>query len=210
MAVRKREETVDGFESQIGTNHIGHSYLVLLLGPHLKHASRVVAVSSLGHRRSGVVFDDPMLLKAYDPWKAYGQSKSANILMALQLQQILGPRGISAFSLHPGAIFTGLQKHMTREEEIAMGWYKEDGKTPIDIFKDVPQGASTTIYAALHRPLAAKGGSYLEDCHVAETTPPSRFSKEDAAKLWGLTLGWLNEKGFGDYDQAFWAGNAKM
>lgn len=174
------------------------------------------------------VFNPRLLSLRYDRWLSYGQSKSANILMALQLEQFLAPRGVHAFSLHrefvpvcgstpgisgslnlsypaffpAGGILTGLQKHMTHEEQVAMGWFKADGKTPIDGFKTVPEGASTTIYAALHKPLDAVGGAYLEDCRPSTTQPPERHSKEDAKKLWDMTLAWIKEKGFGGWDES--------
>ncbi|KAI9022057.1 oxidoreductase [Hyaloraphidium curvatum] len=202
MALREREETADGFEAQLGTNHVAHQYLTMLLASHVKKGGRIVAVSSIGHMRSGIVWDDPMLKKSYDRWTSYGQSKSANILMAVQLDRLLADRGIHAYSLHPGGIMTGLQKHLKHEEQVAMGWFKEDGVTPRDGFKTTSEGASTTIYAALHKPLDAKGGAYLEDCSVSATKPPERMAAADAERLWKLTEGWIREKGFGGWDEA--------
>lgn len=108
MAVRHREETVDGFELQMGINHIGRAYLSLLLAPLIKPDGRLVSVSSIGHRITGILFDDPFFTKGnYHPWVSYGQTKTANVLFAIQMDQILAAkRGAHAFSLHPGSILT--------------------------------------------------------------------------------------------------------
>jgi hypothetical protein len=82
--------------------------------------------------------------------------------------------------------------------------FKEDGKTTVDGFKTIPEGASTQVYAALHKPLSSVGGAYLEDCHPSEPTPASRLDRGDAIKLWELTMGWIKEKDFAiDNEAAF-------
>jgi len=188
MALPTRETTKDGFEAQFGTNHIGHFVLTNELVPILVKSGpgRVVCLSSIGHRRSGIVWDDVQLEKSYERWTSYGQAKSANILMARELNRQLKGTGISAFSVHPGGILTGLQIHISREEQEAMGWFLPDG-TLHPSFKPISQGASTTIYAALAKELEGKGGEYLEDCRVSATVPPERNSEEDAIRLWALT-----------------------
>jgi NAD(P)-dependent dehydrogenase (short-subunit alcohol dehydrogenase family) len=116
--------TKDGFEMQIGTNHFGHFLLTLLLVPALKagakqlgRPSRVVCLSSIGHRRSPIMFEDMNFKKTpYDKWQAYGQSKTANALFALAFDKRYKDSGVRAFSVHPGGIFTPLQRHLPKEE----------------------------------------------------------------------------------------------
>ena len=159
-----------GYESQFATNHLGHFQMTARLWPLLKAAgrgTRVVAVSSIGHARNGLDLDDVNFdRRDYDKWTAYGQAKSANALFALHLDQLGAPFGVRAFSLHPGGIKTPLQRYLTMEEQIAMGWYKPDGSL-IDIFKTVEQGAATSVWCATSPMLADKGGVYCEDCDIA-------------------------------------------
>jgi NAD(P)-dependent dehydrogenase (short-subunit alcohol dehydrogenase family) len=190
-------KTVDGFESQFGVNHLAHFLLTTSLLPELKAGkpSRVVVVSSLANKRGGINWDDVNWEKDYDKWRAYAQSKTANILFAKQLNKLYGSEGIKAYSLHPGGIMTNLQQSLPMEEQRAMGWYKEDG-TPVDVFKNVEQGASTSVYAALASDLDNHGGEYLEDCAVSEgVNTDKRFSgmgahaldMEAAERLWKLS-----------------------
>ena len=159
-----------GYESQFATNHLGHFQMTARLWPLLKAAgpgTRVVAVSSIGHARSGLDLDDVNFERRdYDKWTAYAQAKSANALFALHLDKIGAPHGVRAFSLHPGGIKTPLQRYLTMDEQIAMGWYKPDGSL-IDIFKTVEQGAATSIWCATAPMLADRGGVYCEDCDIA-------------------------------------------
>lgn len=159
-----------GYESQFATNHLGHFQMTARLWPLLKAAgpgTRVVAVSSIGHARNGLDLDDVNFERRdYDKWTAYGQAKSANALFALHLDHMGAPFGVRAFSLHPGGIKTPLQRYLTMDEQIAMGWYKPDGSL-IDIFKTVEQGAATTAWCATSPILADKGGVYCEDCDIA-------------------------------------------
>lgn len=157
-----------GYESQFATNHLGHFLMTGLLAPALLNAAspRVVALSSLGHRISPVVFEDINFeSRDYDKWLAYGQSKTANALFAVELNKRLAAHGGQAFSVHPGGIMTGLQKDLTQEEMSAMGWFDEDGK-PSDRFKVPAGGASTAVWAATTSDLADRGGAYCEDCHL--------------------------------------------
>ena len=161
--------TADGFETQFGTNHLGHFELTRLLMPALIAAapSRVVALSSLGHRRSDVILEDLNYeRRPYDRWEAYGNSKTANALFALGLTQRYAAQGVTANSVHPGGIMTGLQKNVPIEEQRAMGWMDEHG-TLNAVFKSTEQGAATSIWAAVGRELDGVGGLYLEDCHEA-------------------------------------------
>ncbi|CAF2598086.1 unnamed protein product [Rotaria sp. Silwood2] len=174
-------KTVDGFETQFGVNHLGHFLLTTSLIPELKAGkpSRVVVVSSLANRRSGINWDDINWEKNYDKWLAYAQSKTANILFAKQFNKLYSSEGIQAYALHPGGILTNLVKYVTMEERKALGWFKEDG-TLIDRFKNVEQGASTSVYAALAPELDNHGGEYLENCAISQGVNP------DMTTFWGM------------------------
>src|SRR4051812_9058395 len=138
-----------GWEAQFATNHLGHFALTNLLWPLLAAGggARVVALSSRGHKRSGIRFDDLMFEHGYDKWQAYGQAKSANSLFAVQLDALGQDAGVRAFAVHPGGIMTPLQRYLSREEMQATGWIAEDG-TPDERFKTPEQGASTSVWAA--------------------------------------------------------------
>lgn len=190
--------TEDGFESQFGTNHIGHFALTVGLLPALKAAgaARVVALTSIGHRRSGIHFEDLNFRgRPYEPFSGYGQSKTANALFAVGLTERHAADGITANAVMPGGILTGLQKHLSREEQIAMGWFDESG-TPNPRFKITGQGAATSIWAAVAPELEGVGGRYLEDCAVAEPWTDARpmagympyaLNPDDASRLWSVS-----------------------
>jgi len=163
-----------GYEGQFATNHLGHFQLTARLWPLLKAAgkARVVVLSSIGHRLNGLDLDDPHFERRnYDKWLAYGQAKSANALFALQLDKLGAPHGVRAFAVHPGGIATPLQRHLTREEQVAMGWYDADGNLN-ERFKSEEQGASTTVWAATSPLLEGAGGVYCENCDVAAPASP--------------------------------------
>ncbi len=190
--------TDDGFEMQFGTNHVGHFALTVGLLPALKAAgkARVVSLSSIGHRRSDIDFEDLNFReRAYDPWAAYGQSKTANALFAVGLTSHYGSDGIASNAVMPGGIMTGLQKHMSREEKLALGWIDEAG-TPNPRFKSTAQGAATSVWAAIAPELEGVGGLYLEDCAVAKPWTqeqpvsgylPYALDPERAERLWGVS-----------------------
>jgi NAD(P)-dependent dehydrogenase (short-subunit alcohol dehydrogenase family) len=190
--------TAEGFETQIGTNHFGHFALVSALHPALDRGapSRVVSLSSTGHRRSDIHFDDiNYATRPYDKWEAYGQSKTANALFAVGLTRRWGGRGVHANAVHPGGIMTGLQKHLTREEMLAMGWFDGDGRVHA-LFKTPEQGASTSVWAAVGAELDGVGGLYLEDCQQAEPWTaekpyagylPHALAPTSADRLWDLS-----------------------
>jgi NAD(P)-dependent dehydrogenase (short-subunit alcohol dehydrogenase family) len=137
--------TEDGLESQFGTNHIGHFALTVGLLPALKAArkARVVELTSIGHRRSDIIFDDVNFRShPYERWTAYGQSKTANALFAVGVTQRWAGDGIIANAVHPGGIMSGLQKFVPREEQLAMGWIDEAGNIN-PRFKTPEQGAAT-------------------------------------------------------------------
>lgn len=191
--------TEDGFESQIGTCHFGHFLLAQELMPALRAAapSRVVSLSSVGHRRAPVNFEDMHFRsRPYDPWEAYGQAKSANALFAVGLTAHHRRDGVTANAVMPGGIMTGLQKHMTDEQKRALGWIDEKG-VPNPAFKTPEEGAATSVWAAVGPELEGIGGLYLEDCAEAGPwTPenPNRGVREyaldptQAERLWALSL----------------------
>lgn len=192
-----------GWESQFGTNHLGHMALAMKLAPQLQAAegARIVALSSIGHARSDVIWDDPHFnTRPYDKWEAYGQSKTANALFALGVDLLGRDIGVRAFSVHPGGIFTPLQRHLPDEEMVALGWKNADGTIPPAVqasFKTPEQGASTTVWAATSPKLAGKGGVYCENCDVAQLAGPDSQRWEHARewvcddaraeKLWAMS-----------------------
>ena len=197
-----RSYTTDDLEMQIGTNHFGHAALTLGLAPVLEKAARpgrtarVVQLSSIGHRRSDIHWDDPHYrTRSYDKWEAYGQSKTANSLFAVGFHARFKDRGVTANAVMPGGIMTPLQRHLPREEMIAFGWMDEAGKIN-DRFKTTEQGASTSVWAALAPELEGVGGLYLENCAQAEPGDkdnptqgvwPWAINPESADRLWALT-----------------------
>ena len=192
-----------GWESQFGINHMGHFALTDALMPRLlaAKAPRVVALSSSGHRLSDVRWDDIQFSEGgYDKWVAYGQAKTANALFALALHSRLVEAGGQAFSVHPGGIFTPLQRHLSTEEMQVLGWLGED-REPSEIakahFKSPTQGCTTTLWAATSPALADRGGEFCEDCDIAQAVPadsadikgvrPHAVNDEAAARLWALS-----------------------
>ncbi len=193
-----------GWESQFGVNHMGHFALTQGLMPLLTKTkgARVVALSSTGHKISGIRWDDIQFDAKYNKWKAYGQAKTANALFANALSRRLADTGGLAFSVHPGGIFTPLQRHLPKEEMVALGWIDESGEpseTAKASFKTPEQGCSTTLWAATSEKLAGKPGVYCEDCDIASPTdtdsPAGRFmgvndhacDDEAAERLWTLS-----------------------
>ncbi|MEM9738299.1 MAG: oxidoreductase [Pseudomonadota bacterium] len=175
-----------GWESQFGINHMGHFALTTALLPALLKANgaRIVALSSTAHIRSDVHWDDPHFrTHAYDKWDAYGQAKSANALFARHADHLWQGEGIRAFSVHPGGIFTPLQRHLPLEEMVALGWKNPDGTVPPMVeamFKTPAQGASTATWAATHPMLDGLGGVYCENCDIAPAATPDSQRWEHA------------------------------
>jgi NAD(P)-dependent dehydrogenase (short-subunit alcohol dehydrogenase family) len=185
-----------GWEAQFATNHLGHYALVNRLWPAVARGrGRVVSVSSGGHRITGIRWDDVQFERGYDKWQAYGQAKTANILFAVQLDRLARDAGVRAFSLHPGAILTPLQRHLAKEEMIAAGWIDEAGNGLDPSFKTPAQGAATQVWAATSPQLAGMGGVYCEDCEIAEVATeedqpgvrPYAIDPDQAARLWRLS-----------------------
>ena len=196
-----------GWEAQFATNHLGHFALVNRLWPAIVSGggARVVAVSSAGHRRSGIRWDDVQFEHGYDKWQAYGQAKTANVLFAVRLDALGRDSGVRAFAVHPGGILTPLQRHLTREEMVAAGWVDEDGNPVNQSFKTPEQGAATQLWAATSPQLDGMGGVYCEDCDIAEaagndpSAPGVRdhaITPEQAERLWTLSTELTNVDAF--------------
>jgi len=194
-----------GWESQFGVNHMGHFALTKALMPLLKQTegARVIALSSTAHKMSSIRWDDINFESSgYDKWQAYGQSKTANALFANALSRRLKETGGLAFSVHPGGIFTPLQRHLPKEEMVMLGWINED-ETPTELakqgFKTPEQGCSTSLWAATSELLLEKPGVYCEDCNISAPTdsdsPMARYfgveehasNDEAAERLWNVS-----------------------
>src|ERR1700675_2035393 len=199
--------TVDGFETQFGTNHLGHFVLVNRIASLLRPGSRLVNLSSAGHRYADVDLEDPNFEHTpYTEFTAYGRSKTANVLFAVEFDRRHKARGVRATAVHPGGIRTELSRHMTPE---AMGKLiaqidasQPKGAAPFS-WKSIPQGAATSLWAACVADAEAIGGRYCEDCHVAEfaSAPgvragvqPYALDPERAQALWKKSEEWVGEQ----------------
>ena len=163
--------TVDGFELQFGTNHLGHFLLARELLPLVQATpgARVVLLSSSGHRISDVDLDDPGFERTpYGAWVAYGRSKTANVLCAVGLHRRLADHGAQALAVHPGFIVTDLGRHLTKETFQQLLDLRPPGEAPFQ--KTVEQGAATTVWAATDPALAGEPAWFYEDCGRAELT----------------------------------------
>ncbi|MFG2352300.1 oxidoreductase [Streptomyces sp. NPDC048521] len=198
-----------GYEAQFATNHLGHFQLTARLWSALVAAggARVVSLSSRGHRFSPVVFDDLHFAhRPYEPFAAYGQSKTANVLFAVELDRRGRAEGVRAFAVHPGRIVdTGLAKHLDQETLRAAGSVDAQGRPvrdPARQLKTVPQGAATTVWCATGEQLAGRGGVYCENVDISplvedeeawkadESAPgvlPYAVDPEAAARLWEVS-----------------------
>ena len=203
-------KTKDGFELQFGTNHLGHFLLTNRLRPALDtsakegRAPRVVTLSSRAHHRAGVDLDDPNYQRApYEKWEAYGRSKSANALFALELDKRARETGLRSYSVHPGGIMTNLGRHLTQDDvAMLMARFAQSDDQPG--FKTIPQGAATSCFAATAPELDGIGGMYLEDCGQAVVNDD--LDSDDAgkrswimdevvaAKLWALSEELVGER----------------
>jgi NAD(P)-dependent dehydrogenase (short-subunit alcohol dehydrogenase family) len=191
------EHTEDGFERQLGTNHLGHFALTAELMPLIErgHLKRIVNLSSRGHHMAPFDFEDPNFQhRAYNPWASYGQSKTANVLFTVALEQRFAVLGIHAYAVHPGGIDTNLGRHMS--EEMREGLMSRIAVSdPNFAWKTIPQGAATSCWAATAEELEGRGGVYCEDCHVAEVDDERRdggvrsyaLNPSFADRLWKLS-----------------------
>jgi NAD(P)-dependent dehydrogenase (short-subunit alcohol dehydrogenase family) len=178
--------TADGFETQFGTNHLGHFVLVNRIASLMGAGSRLINLSSSGHRFANVDLEDPNFERTpYEPFVAYGRSKTANILFAVAFDQRHRERGIRAAAVHPGGIQTELARHMDPSHMEAMikqisEQAAAEGKGPFQ-FKTIPQGAATSVWAGVVASAEEIGGRYCENCHASDIVPDT------------VSLGMLNE-----------------
>lgn len=195
------EKLVDGLESQMAVNYLGHMLLSALLSPLLKktNKSRVVTLTSLAHQLAAIDFDDfNFEATDYVPMEAYGRSKTASSLLAVALHTRLHKYGVTSLAVHPGIILeTRLSRHMSEENIAQLKATIVSGTE-----KSIGSGAATTVWAALSEALEGKGGLYLEDCKVAELVDKPNFvngvlqqaiDPELANQLWGQAEQWLGE-----------------
>jgi NAD(P)-dependent dehydrogenase (short-subunit alcohol dehydrogenase family) len=170
--------TADGFETQFGTNHLGHFVLVNRIASLIRAGGRLINLSSLGHRYSNVDLDDPNFERTpYEPFVAYGRSKTANILFAVAFDRRYRDRRVRAAAVHPGTIHTELARHVDasqiekiieqRNQQLAA-----EGRALFQ-WKSIPQGAATSVWSAIVAPAEEIGGQYCEDCHVSKIIPAS-------------------------------------
>lgn len=187
--------TDEGFEIQFGTNHLGHFELTRLLFPALVAAdgARVVNLSSEGHRMGDVDFDDPNWEhRDYDKFAAYGASKTANVLHAVELDRRLRDSGVRAFAVHPGIVATSLARHMTDDDFASLNASSSarSGDTPATDFREqftTPEyGAATQVWAAVSSDLDDAGGGYLADCEVRRAAAYA-VDEARALALWDLS-----------------------
>ena len=200
MATPEGSKTADGFEQQFGVNHLAHFTLTALFLPTLIQSStpsfnsRVVSLTSSGHRYSALHWDDVNLTKDYNPWIGYGQSKTACIWLANYIDRVYGSRGVHAVSVHPGGSFTGLMQNLS--QETLAEWQKD---TTMMLGMLTPeQGAATSTWAAVGKAWEGKGGKYLCNCTVGEPAKdmmsivdygyaPHAFDEEGEDRLWELS-----------------------
>jgi NAD(P)-dependent dehydrogenase (short-subunit alcohol dehydrogenase family) len=186
-----------GWEGQFATNHLGHFALTNLLWPALADGARVIELTSGAHRISAIRWDDMHFERdPYDKWQAYGQSKTANSLFAVHLDELGSERGVRAFAVHPGGIMTPLQRHLSQEEMRAAGWFDDEGNVVVD-FKTPEQGAATSVWAATSPRLDGMGGVYCADCDIADVVEriepggggvmAHAIDRDEAARLWELS-----------------------
>jgi NAD(P)-dependent dehydrogenase (short-subunit alcohol dehydrogenase family) len=178
--------TVDGFETHLATNHLGHFLLTRLLTPQLAAAegARVVNLSSGGHRMADIDLGDPNWeAREYDKFAAYGGAKTANILHMVELDRRLQGAGIRAYAVCPGAVATSLARHMSRPDFSRLREYSD---RRLD-FTEPEVGAATQVWAAVSPDLAGMGSVYLEECQVTGNVEAYAVDGERAAKLWNIS-----------------------
>jgi NAD(P)-dependent dehydrogenase (short-subunit alcohol dehydrogenase family) len=168
--------TLDGFEMQLGTNHLGHFVFVNRIAPLMRAGGRLINLSSAGHRYANVDLEDPNFERTpYDPFAAYGRSKTANILFAVEFDRRHRERGVRAAAVHPGVIQTELARYIEAGQlekmlEQIRQQRSAEGKGPFQ-WKTVPQGAATSVWAAVVADADEVGGRYCENCHVGQMVP---------------------------------------
>ena len=200
--------TADGFELQLGTNHLGHFAFVNGIASLMNDGARLVTLSTAGHRFSDVDLDDPNFDRTpYDAWTAYGRSKTANILFAVEFDRRYGHRGVRAVAVHPGAVDTGLSRHLSEEDmadlrERIKNLVPGTGGPPMSV-KTAAQGAAAPIWAAVVADGADVGGRYCVDFHPAQvadgvgahdTVRSYAVDSEHAQALWARSEEWVGER----------------
>jgi NAD(P)-dependent dehydrogenase (short-subunit alcohol dehydrogenase family) len=198
--------TAEGFELQIGTNHLGHFVLVNRIAPLIRSGGRLVVLSSAAHRFADVDLDDPGFERTpYDPWIAYGRSKTANALFAVEFDRRYLNRSVRAAVVHPGAIQTDLSRHLTPGLTEALMARMNESRTegsepPVTRYKTVEQGAATTVWAGVVADREMVGGRYCEDCQVAKPADAGAggvrsyaIDAERAQALWAESEIWVGE-----------------
>jgi NAD(P)-dependent dehydrogenase (short-subunit alcohol dehydrogenase family) len=205
--------TADGFETQFGTNHLGHFLLVNRIASLMRPGARLVSLASSGHRFSDVDLDDPNFTTTpYDPWAAYGRSKTANVLFAVEFDRRHKANGVRATAVHPGGIATELGRYAFSEPDALQKRVdevnQEQAKAGLPPFrlKSVPQGAATSLWAGIVADADAVGGRYCEDCGVAKLLEgsdvsaasagvrPYALNPERAAALWAKSEEMVGER----------------
>ncbi len=203
--------TADGFETQFGTNHLGHFVLINRIAPLLRSGGRVVSLSSAGHRYADVDLEDPGFERGgYEPWLGYGRSKTANVLFSVEFDRRHRERGVRAAAVHPGGIQTELVRHLSASAieaqlEAINAALVAEGK-PKFAWKTVPQGAATSVWAAVVADGEEVGGRYCENCHVttrvtmetisamSEGVRPYALDPARAAALWSKSEQLVGER----------------
>jgi NAD(P)-dependent dehydrogenase (short-subunit alcohol dehydrogenase family) len=200
--------TADGFETQFGTNHLGHFVLVNRIASLMSPGSRLVNLSSAGHRFSDVDLEDPNFeTTPYTEFGAYGRSKTANVLFAVEFDRRHKARGVRATAVHPGGIQTELGRYMTPEVTQAMiasiNAANQAADAPAFSWKTIPQGAATSVWAGVVASADQVGGKFCEDCHVAEVIDDPTFrggvrgyalDPEHAKALWAKSEAMVGER----------------
>lgn len=203
--------TLDGFEMQLGTNHLGHFVLINRIAPLLRKGGRLINLSSAGHRYSNVDLEDPNFERTpYEPFVAYGRSKTANILFALEFDRRHRDQGVRAAAVHPGGIQTELGRYAEpgRIEKLIEQINRSraaEGQGPFQ-WKTIPQGAATTVWAGVVAPAEEIGGQYCENCHVGQLVPDTAnisaisegvrgyaLDAKNAKALWKKSEEWVGE-----------------
>jgi NAD(P)-dependent dehydrogenase (short-subunit alcohol dehydrogenase family) len=203
--------TSDGFETQFGTNHLGHFVLVNRIASLFKPGSRLVNLSSAGHRFADVDLEDPNFERTpYAEFVAYGRSKTANALFAVEFDRRHKDRGVRATAVHPGGIQTELGRHMSPEAMQALvdqiNATNSKAGQPSFEWKTIPQGAATSVWAGVVAAAEDVGGRYCEDCHVADIVEGGdalsirggvrqyALDPEHAKALWAKSEAMVNER----------------
>jgi len=187
--------TEDGFDMQFGTNHLGHFLLTNRIASLIRGGGRVVSLSSSGHRYAKVDLNDPNFDHTeYQPFLAYGRSKTANILFAVEFDRRHKHRGVRATAVHPGVIPTELSRHMSSESieqfvETANKMLAEQGQPPME-YKTLSQGAATSVWAGIVASGDEVGGKYCENCHVASPVADDAAiaPSSEGVRDWALNL----------------------